>query len=112
MLITPNLRASFDSERLAIPPVILLTLVFMQQGYRDALPTLPYLTGLDHLYTISYAITLIFFCEFIWCANLKDRLAETFSAVWHHRIERLELAMQLLALGCFSAVLAWAWNLV
>ena len=111
MLLTPNLRASFSSERLAIPPVILLTLVFMQQAYRDSLPTLPYLTGLDRLYALSYGVTLVFFCEFIWCANLKDRLAEGFDAVLNHRIERLELAMQLVSVGCFSALLIWAWGL-
>ena len=111
MLLTPNLRASFSSERLAIPPVILLTLVFMQQGYRDSLPTLPYLTGLDRLYALSYGVTLVFFCEFIWCANLKDRLAEGFDAALNHRIERLELAMQLASVGCFSALLIWAWGL-
>jgi hypothetical protein len=111
MLLTPNLRASFSSERLAIPPVILLTLVFMQQAYRDTLPTLPYLTGLDRLYALSYGVTLVFFCEFIWCANLKDRLAERFDAALNRRIERLELAMQLVSVSCFLAVLIWAWGL-
>ena len=112
MLLTPNLRASFSSERLAIPPVILLTLVFMQQAYRDQLPTLPYLTGLDRLYALSYGVTLVFFCEFIWCANLRDRLAKGFSAAINRRIERLELAMQLASLGAFALVLIWAWSLV
>jgi hypothetical protein len=111
MLLTPSLRASFSSERLAIPPVILLTLVFLQQAYRDVLPTLPYLTGLDQLYAFSYAITLVFFCEFIWCANLRETLGERFYCTWHQRIRRLELAMQLLGLGCFGAVFAWAWTL-
>jgi hypothetical protein len=111
MLLTPNLRASFSSERLAIPPVILLTLVFMQQAYRDTLPTLPYLTGLDQLYALSCGVTLVFFCEFIWCANLKDRLAERFDAALNRRIERLELTMQLVSVGCFLAVLIWAWGL-
>ena len=111
MLLTPNLRASFSSERLAIPPVILLTLVFMQQAYRDQLPTLPYLTGLDQLYALSYGVTLVFFCEFIWCANLRDRLAEGFSAARNRRIERLELTMQLASLGAFALLLIWAWSL-
>ena len=45
--------------------MILLTLVFMQQAYRDSLPSLPYLTALDGLYAFSYLVTLVFFCEFI-----------------------------------------------
>jgi len=56
-------------------------------------------------------VTLVFFCEFIWCANLKDRLAEGFDAALNRRIERLELAMQLASVGCFSALLIWAWGL-
>jgi hypothetical protein len=110
MLLTPNLRASFSSERLAIPPVVLLTLVFMQQAYRDSLPSLPYLTVLDGLYAFSYLVTLVFFCEFIWCANRNDRLGGACSAVDERRIERLELSLQLASLAGYSLLVAWAWG--
>ena len=110
MLLTPNLRASFSSERLAIPPVVLLTLVFMQQAYRDSLPSLPYLTVLDGLYAFSYLVTLVFFCEFIWCANRNDRLGGACSAVGERRIERLELSLQLASLAGYSLLVAWAWG--
>ena len=109
MLLTPNLRASFSSERLAIPPVILLTLVFMQQAYRDSLPTLPYLTGLDRLYALSYGVTLVFFCEFIWCANVMDRYATGNTAPMQRRAERLEVLLQLASLGGYAVLLVWAW---
>jgi hypothetical protein len=108
MLLTPNLRSSFSSERLAIPPVILLTLVFMQQAYRDSLPALPYLTVLDGLYAFSYLVTLVFFCEFIWCANRIDRLGERHTAQSDRRIEQLETAMQLVSLGGYAVLLLWA----
>ena len=112
MLLTPNLRVSFSSERLAIPPVILLTLVFMQQAYRESLPSLPYLTVLDGLYAYSYLVTLVFFCEFIWCANRLDRLATEAAAPGRsgleRRIERLELGMQLASLAGYGVLLLWA----
>jgi hypothetical protein len=108
MLLTPNLRSSFSGERLAIPPVILLTLVFMQQAYRDSLPALPYLTVLDGLYAFSYLVTLVFFCEFIWCANRIDRLGERHTAQSDRRIEQLETAMQLVSLGGYAVLLLWA----
>ncbi len=111
MLLTPNLRTSFSSERLAIPPVILLTLVFMQQAYRESLPSLPYLTVLDGLYAFSYLVTLVFFCEFIWCANRIDRLGERHTAQSDRRFERLETGLQLASLGGYAVLLIWAlWN--
>ncbi|MCP9858477.1 MULTISPECIES: hypothetical protein [unclassified Cyanobium] len=114
MLLTPNLRAGFSSERLAIPPVILLTLVFMQQSYRDSLPSLPYLTVLDELYAFSYLVTLVFFCEFIWCANRLDRLASDGNGPqrpWlERRIERLELGLQLASLAGYGLLMLWAWS--
>ncbi len=114
MLLTPNLRAGFSSERLAIPPVILLTLVFMQQAYRDSLPSLPYLTVLDGLYAFSYLVTLVFFCQFIWCANRLDRLASEGNGQGRpgleRKIKRLELGLQLASLAGYGVLLLWAWG--
>jgi hypothetical protein len=108
MLLTPNLRSSFSSERLAIPPVILLTLVFMQQAYRDSLPSLPYLTVMDGLYAFSYLVTLVFFCEFIWCANRLQRLDDQGIAAIERRFERLESGLQLASLAGYAVLMVWA----
>lgn len=108
MLLTPNLRTSFSSERLAIPPVILLTLVFMQQAYRDSLPSLPYLTVLDGLYAFSYFVTLVFFCEFIWCANRIDQAGAANAARIGLRFERLETFLQLASVAGYAVLLGWA----
>ena len=108
MLLTPNLRSSFSSERLAIPPVILLTLVFMQQAYRDSLPSLPYLTVLDGLYAFSYLVTLVFFCEFIWCANRIHHHGDQPSPQLTRRFDRLETSLQLASLAGYAVLLVWA----
>lgn len=108
MLLTANLGANFSSERLAIPPVILLTLVFMQQAYRESLPSLPYLTVLDGLYVYSYLVTLVFFCEFIWCANRIDLLGERHTAESDRRIERLETTLQLSSVAGYVVLVLWA----
>lgn len=108
MLLTPNLRSSFSSERLAIPPVILLTLVFMQQAYRDSLPSLPYLTVLDGLYAFSYLVTLVFFCEFIWCANRIHQHGDQPSPQLSRRFDRLETTLQLASLAGYTVLLVWA----
>ena len=108
MLLTPNLRSSFSSERLAIPPVILLTLVFMQQAYRESLPSLPYLTTLDDLYAFSYLVTLLFFCEFIWCANRLDQLDHPSRASLQRRFDRLETFFQIFSLAGYATLIIWA----
>ena len=118
MLLTANLGANFSSERLAIPPVILLTLVFMQQAYRESLPSLPYLTALDGLYAFSYLVTLVFFCEFIWCANRLERAGGAADGsrgpiekqAVGRPIRRLETGLQLASLAGYAVLLLGAWN--
>jgi hypothetical protein len=108
MLLSSNLRSSFSSERLAIPPVILLTLVFMQQAYRESLPSLPYLTEIDGLYAFSYLVTLVFFCEFIWCANLISRSGNALQQQVGRQIDRLENVLQLASIAGYGTLLCWA----
>ena len=48
--------------RVATPPTVLLTLIFMQNSYHNQLPQIAYLTWLDQIYLISYlASTLMLF---------------------------------------------------
>ena len=55
-------------------------------------------------------LTLVFFCEFIWCANRNDRLGAAGSPLGERRIERLELGLQLASLAGYSLLVAWAWG--
>ena len=45
---------------------MLLTLVFLQQTYRDQLPDLPFLTFLDQVYVVAYVVTLAAFVLVLW----------------------------------------------
>ena len=45
--------------RVAIPPTVLLTLIFMQNSYHSQLPQLAYLTWLDQIYLISYFSSIL-----------------------------------------------------
>ena len=48
--------------RVATPPTVLLTLIFMQNSYHNQLPQIAYLTWLDQIYLISYlGATLMLF---------------------------------------------------
>lgn len=69
VLFAPLLSASLWDIRLGIPPTALLTLIFLQQSYRDKLPQLPYATYLDMIYNSCYLVNLIMFGLFLWGSN-------------------------------------------
>lgn len=55
--------------RLTMPVTVLLTLVFLQQGHSGDLPRLSYLTFLDEVYVICYALTLGAFVLMLWACR-------------------------------------------
>ena len=106
MLLTPSLSGSLISERLAVPPTILLTIALMQQSYRENLPAIPYLTFLDRLYAYSLVVTLAFFVIFIWSANTMRASAPTGSVGQARRINRIDQATQALAVVGYVVIVA------
>jgi len=108
VLITPEMGHHLAAERLAIPPVVLLTIVFMQQSYRETLPVLPYLTFLDGLYAYSYLVNLVLFVQFIWAANLMKNAPDAGRAALGRRVDRRDRRLQLILIGGYGLlVLAW-----
>lgn len=76
VLVAPNLTASLWDVRIAIPSTALLTLVFLQQSYRQNLPLLPYTTLLDQIYAECYIVTFGVFCLFVWTSNALDHASK------------------------------------
>ena len=66
VLLVFKVRSDEQDARASIPVTVLLTLVFLQEGYRSRLPDLPYLTFLDQVYVVSYVVTLLAFVLVIW----------------------------------------------
>ena len=108
MLLTPNLSSAFGAERLGVPPTVMLTLVFMQQSYRETLPNLPYVTFLDSLYGFSYLVTLAFFLLFIWSMNRIAVAVDSERQALVHRIDRFDLLLQIASLAGFAAITLFA----
>ncbi len=50
VLLSPMLSSSLWDVRLGLPPTALLTLVFLQLGYREKLPDIAYITFIDSIY--------------------------------------------------------------
>ena len=57
--------------RLEIPIAVLLTLIFLQDGYRSDLPNLPYLSFLDSIYVIAYIVSIVSFGLVLYLEDLK-----------------------------------------
>jgi len=100
--------------RLEIPIAVLLTLIFLQDGYRSELPDLAYLTFLDSVYVIAYLVAMMSFALVIYLDSLKRKVDSLDSAEQRHgllaKIRRLEKAwpaMSLLVMVLLST-LSWA----
>jgi hypothetical protein len=66
VLLVFKVRPDEQDARASIPVTVLLTLVFLQQSYRDELPALPFLTFIDQVYVVAYIVTLFAFVLVIW----------------------------------------------
>ena len=66
LLMSPLIPSTGWDVKLAIPPTVMLTLIFLQQSYQSSLPELPYITFLDCLYNMCYMDCLLLFGLFLW----------------------------------------------
>lgn len=65
LVVASYIPKRISEVRLAIPPTILLSLVFMQQASHDGLPEVAYPILLDYFYFFAYVVTLLMFFETI-----------------------------------------------
>ncbi|MFN7678604.1 MAG: hypothetical protein ACK5QW_08440 [Cyanobacteriota bacterium] len=106
-ILSPSLPGALGDVRLAIPTTILLTLIFLQIGYKAELPALSYVSYLDWLYIYAYLITAAFFVLFCWGTNAfasASSAGQEESVV--RRINRVDALVQVLALAGLVTVLA------
>lgn len=111
VLLAPSLESSLGEMRLAIPSTALLTLVFLQQTYKAELPTTPYLTFLDELYTYSYIVAVGLFILFLWGSNRMESSPPERRLAVQRSINRIDALCQRGALLGFALVAGLAWFL-
>lgn len=111
VLLAPSLESSLGEIRLAIPSTALLTLVFLQQTYKEELPSTPYLTFLDELYAYSYLVAVGLFVLFLWGSNALEAAAPEEREARRLRINRIDTVCQWGALLGFGVVALLAWFL-
>ncbi len=64
------LNPSFIDSRILLPITALLTVVFLQQSYTDALPAVNYLVLIDKLYVLAYILIIGAIMETIYTAGI------------------------------------------
>jgi hypothetical protein len=113
VLLVFKVRPDEQDARASIPVTVLLTLVFLQQGYRAELPNLPFLTFLDQVYVIAYVVTLLAFVLVIWIGRryadmeaIEDPVAR---AILQRRLHRLDDGWPLVVvcLGVVGVTACW-----
>lgn len=89
----------WEQSKAAIPPAVLLSLIFLHQGYQSRLPTLDYLTFMDIFYVLLYALTIYMAVEVIVCNSLESAPAQA-------KIKRASQLIYVL-LAVILPVMAW-----
>lgn len=116
VLLVFKVRADEQDARSSIPVTVLLTLVFLQQAYRDRLPDLPYLTFLDQIYVVAYVVTLLAFVLVIWIgrryAEAETLADESIKSLMLKRIERLDVIWPLAVVSLGAAAIAVIWVMI
>ena len=75
--LTPMIDARAAEAKIALPASVILTLVFLQDGYKQMLPqSLAYLTLFDKFYIAMYLSSLAIFGITIWYANKISRASD------------------------------------
>lgn len=114
VILSPSLSSQFWDSRISIPATAILTLVFMQSSYKADLPDLPYLTFIDKIYIVSYAICLGCFALFVWSANkFENAKTDEEKLLITAAINRIDTRFQAFSLGFLlvSLVISWFVNL-
>ena len=95
---------------------MLLTLVFLQQTYRDNLPDLPFLTFLDQVYVVAYVVTLVAFVLVIWIgrryADMEAMAEGPDRTSLQQRLEDLDSSWPLAVVAFSGTAIAVSWMLI
>ena len=77
MFLTNYLSDKFRDFKLATPPTVLLTFIFMQNGYQAEIPQISYITFIDKLYYLSYLSAILQLSNTLIAINSRNRFKRT-----------------------------------
>ena len=91
LILTENLSSKYQEIKVATPPTVLLTFIFMQNGYQNEIPQLSYVTYMDKLYFLSYMLAILQLTSaliFVDSRNKLNRLSNKFFGFSFNKISR------------------------
>lgn len=109
VIVSPSIEGVLGDIRIAIPPSALLTLVVMQDSYKNSFPPAPYLTYLDEIYVYSYIVCLAIFLLFLVGTNLVARAEESERERVGRRVNRIDGCVQVSMVIGFLLVAVVGW---
>lgn len=116
VLLVFKVRPDEQDARASIPVTVLLTLVFLQQTYRDNLPDLPFLTFLDQVYVVAYIITLLAFVLVIWIgrryADMEAMDEGEPRDALQQRLDHLDSSWPLVVVAFGGVAVTMSWMLI
>jgi len=104
VIYSPSLPSNCWELRVTIPPTIILSLIFLQQGYQSTLPELPYMTPMDSLYNGCYIVNLLLFVLFIFDIILLNEAPESKKEETIEKIKMMDRWIQILCVFLLIAV--------
>ena len=96
LMLTENLTSKYQEIKVATPPTVLLTFIFMQNGYQNEIPQLSYVTYMDKLYLLSYFLAVLQLANAlvsIGTRNRINRISQNFFKISFTKISRLLFAL-------------------
>lgn len=77
------ISTQFREIRIATPPTILLTFIFMQNGFHSEIPQISYLTFLDRIYFLCYSLALISMINGVLAGTKRNKIRRYFYRVFN-----------------------------
>ena len=74
LFLSDFLPNKFNEFKLATPPTVLLTFIFMQNGYQAEIQQLSYITFIDKLYYLSYFCAILQLSSTLVGINSRNRI--------------------------------------
>lgn len=99
--------------RLTMPVTVLLTLVFLQQGFNSDLPRLSYMTFLDEVFVVCYILTVAAFVLMLWaCRRYYNAQQIEDPAIQERELRRLDKSddywpTYVIGAGIISIAICW-----
>ena len=89
LFLTDYLPDKFRDFKLATPPTVLLTFIFMQNGYQAEIPQISYITFIDKLYYLSYFSAIIQLSNTLISINSRNRFSRRIENVLSIKLTKI-----------------------